>query len=136
MIFAVSPVSAQWPDFLETKYPVCMEVYGSSGARIECAYWSMEQCWASTDGIAALCIANRYYAPLAPKAQWSPGRGDSHDHHHTSRPRRARTDQRRAPRAEFGPSRSLSAVQADIDAHINARGAYAKAVAWEMAAQE
>jgi Protein of unknown function (DUF3551) len=69
MIFAVSPASAQW---LETKYPVCMEVYGSRGARIECVFWSMEQCWASADGIAALCFTNRYYVPVAPKAQWSP----------------------------------------------------------------
>jgi Protein of unknown function (DUF3551) len=72
MIFAVSPVSAQWPEFLETKYPVCMEVYGSRGARIECFFWSMEQCWASADGIAALCFANRYYVPPAPEAQQSP----------------------------------------------------------------
>jgi hypothetical protein len=69
MIFAVSPASAQR---LETKYPVCMEVYGSSGARMECFFWSMEQCWAATDGMAALCLANRYYVPLAQEAQSSP----------------------------------------------------------------
>ena len=36
---------------------------------------------------------------------------------------------------EFGPSRSRGAVQVDIDAHIKARRAYGKAVAWEAAAQ-
>ena len=35
----------------------------------------------------------------------------------------------------YGPSRSRSAVQADIDAHVKARKAYGKAVAWEAAAQ-
>jgi hypothetical protein len=37
---------------------------------------------------------------------------------------------------EFGPSRSRSAVQADIDAHVKARKAYGKAVAWEAACRE
>jgi hypothetical protein len=36
----------------------------------------------------------------------------------------------------YGPSRSRSAVQADIDKHIMARKAYAKAVAWEAACRD
>jgi hypothetical protein len=36
----------------------------------------------------------------------------------------------------YGPSRSRSAVQADIDAHISARKAYGKAVAWEAACRD
>jgi hypothetical protein len=36
----------------------------------------------------------------------------------------------------YGPSRSRSAVQGDIDAHVKARKAYGKAVAWEVAAQD
>lgn len=36
----------------------------------------------------------------------------------------------------YGPSRSRSAVQADIDAHIRARKAYGKAVAWEAACRD
>jgi hypothetical protein len=35
--------------------------------------------------------------------------------------------------ALYGPSRSRSAVQANIDAHIKARKDYGRAVAWEMA---
>jgi hypothetical protein len=68
MIFAVSPASAQR---LESKYPVCMELYGSSGARIQCFFWTMEQCWAAADGMAALCFANRFYVP-PPEAEWLP----------------------------------------------------------------
>jgi len=37
---------------------------------------------------------------------------------------------------DWGPGRSRSAVQRDIDAHISARKAYARAVAWEAAAQD
>jgi len=36
----------------------------------------------------------------------------------------------------YGPSRARSAVQADIDAHIRARKAYGKAVAWEAACRD
>jgi hypothetical protein len=81
MIFAGSPASAQWLERLErferveTKYPVCMEVYGSGGPRIDCVFWSMEQCWESADGIAALCFANRYYVSPVPEGQWSAARG-------------------------------------------------------------
>jgi hypothetical protein len=35
----------------------------------------------------------------------------------------------------YGSSRSRAAVQLDIDAHVKARRAYGKAVAWEAAAQ-
>ena len=61
-VFATSPASAQWVD---TRYPVCMEVFGSRGARNECVYWSAEQCVASADGIEAMCFPNPFYAPLA-----------------------------------------------------------------------
>lgn len=47
----------------DTKYPVCMEVYASSGPRFDCYFWSMAQCWKKTDGMAALCVANRSYVP-------------------------------------------------------------------------
>lgn len=58
--FAGSPASGQ---SMETKYPVCMEVYASGGPRMDCYFWSMQQCWAKTDGMAALCMANRNYLP-------------------------------------------------------------------------
>jgi hypothetical protein len=68
MIFAISPASAQRYD---PHYPVCMEVYGSDGSRIECFFTSMEQCKAGTQGgVAALCFNNPYYA--APAAQTTP----------------------------------------------------------------
>jgi hypothetical protein len=37
--------------------------------------------------------------------------------------------------SRYGSSRSRAAVQLDIDAHVKARKAYGKAVAWEAAAQ-
>jgi hypothetical protein len=37
---------------------------------------------------------------------------------------------------EWGPGRSRKAVQVDIDAHIKARKAYRRAVAWEAACRE
>jgi hypothetical protein len=54
------PASAE---SIDTKYPVCMELYTSGGARLECFFWSFDQCWTKTDGMAALCIANRNYVP-------------------------------------------------------------------------
>jgi hypothetical protein len=59
-IFAGSRASAEQFD---TKYPVCMEVYASGGPRMDCYFWTMEQCWVKTDGMAALCVANRNYVP-------------------------------------------------------------------------
>jgi hypothetical protein len=70
MFSAISPAAAQRLQRVDAKYPVCMEYYGSRGALIECAFWSMDQCWASTDGIAALCFVNRYYIPRAPEPRW------------------------------------------------------------------
>ena len=68
-IFVGSPALAQR---LETKYPVCMEVYASSGPRMDCYFWSMEQCWPKTDGMAARCVANRYYVPPVVDAGGNP----------------------------------------------------------------
>jgi hypothetical protein len=39
-------------------------------------------------------------------------------------------------RTEFGPGRSRAAVQTDIDLHVKARKAYARAVAWELACRD
>jgi hypothetical protein len=66
MIFAMSPASAQRYD---PKYPVCMEVYGSDGSRIECFYTSMEQCRAAAQGMAGLCSENAYYVPPPPEPE-------------------------------------------------------------------
>jgi hypothetical protein len=67
MIFAASPASAQRYD---PNYPVCMEVYGSDGSRIECFFTSMAQCREGAQGMAGLCFNNPYYA--APAAQTAP----------------------------------------------------------------
>jgi hypothetical protein len=42
-------------------YPVCMEVYGSDGSRIECFFTSMEQCKLGATGTAGTCFNNPYY---------------------------------------------------------------------------
>jgi hypothetical protein len=39
------------------------------------------------------------------------------------------------PQNEWGPGRSRSAVQRDIDAHLRARKSYGKAVAWALATE-
>ena len=59
----VSAASPAMPEQFDTKYPVCMEVYASSGPRFDCYFWTMAQCWKKTDGMAALCVANRSYVP-------------------------------------------------------------------------
>jgi hypothetical protein len=73
MIFAASPASAQRYD---PNYPVCMEVYGSDGSRIECFFTSMAQCKEGATGIAGICFNNPYYvtpaAEPAPAAQPAP----------------------------------------------------------------
>jgi hypothetical protein len=63
MLLVASPGSAE---SFDTKYPVCMEVYASGGPRLDCYFWSMEQCWVKTDGMAAVCFANRNYVPTEP----------------------------------------------------------------------
>jgi hypothetical protein len=73
MLFAASPASAQRYD---PNYPVCMEVYGSDGSRIECFFTSMAQCKEGATGVAGMCFNNPYYvAPppeAAPAAQTAP----------------------------------------------------------------
>jgi hypothetical protein len=73
MIFAAPPASAQRYD---PNYPVCMEVYGSDGSRIECFFTSMAQCKEGAQGMAGLCFDNPYYvtpaAEAAPAAQTAP----------------------------------------------------------------
>src|ERR1700722_17929788 len=65
IIFAASPARAQRYD---PSYPVCMEVYGSDGSRIECFYTSMAQCkGGATGGVAGLCFNNPYYVTPAPE---------------------------------------------------------------------
>ena len=59
-ILAASPAMAE---SFDTKYPVCMQVFASSGPRMDCYFWSMEQCWPKTDGMAALCVPNQNYVP-------------------------------------------------------------------------
>jgi len=68
-IFSRSPASAE---SFDTKYPVCMEVYASDGPRMDCYFWSMRQCWAKTDGMAAQCVANRNYVPPVVGAREGP----------------------------------------------------------------
>ena len=68
MIFVAAPASAQRYD---PAYPVCMEVYGSDGSRIECFYTSMAQCKGGTGGgVPGLCFDNPYY--VAPVAETAP----------------------------------------------------------------
>jgi hypothetical protein len=65
MIVAASPASAQRYD---PSYPVCMEVYGGDGSRIECFYTSMEQCKSGAGpGVAGLCFNNPYYVAPPPE---------------------------------------------------------------------
>jgi hypothetical protein len=65
MIVAAAPASAQRYD---PKYPVCMEVYGSDGSRIECFYTSMAQCKAGAGtGVPGLCFDNPYYVAPPPE---------------------------------------------------------------------
>jgi hypothetical protein len=65
MVFAASPASAQRYD---PNYPVCMEVYGGDGSRIECFFTTMAQCKEGAGtGVAALCFNNPYY--VAPKPE-------------------------------------------------------------------
>jgi hypothetical protein len=74
IVFAASPASAQRYD---PAYPVCMEVYGSDGSRIECFYTSMAQCKGGAGGgVPGLCFDNPYYvtppAEPASAAQTAP----------------------------------------------------------------
>jgi hypothetical protein len=39
---------------------------------MDCYFWSMEQCWPKTDGMAARCVANRYYVPPVVDAGGNP----------------------------------------------------------------
>ena len=75
IIFAASPAArAQRYD---PSFPVCMEVYGSDGSRIECFYTSMAQCkGGATGGVAGMCFNNPYYVTptpeVTPAAQTAP----------------------------------------------------------------
>jgi Protein of unknown function (DUF3551) len=70
MIFAASPA---WAQRYDPNYPVCMEVYGADGSRIECFFTSMAQCKEGTQATAAICFDNPYYvAPPAEAAQSAP----------------------------------------------------------------
>ena len=64
MMFAASPVRAQRYD---PNYPVCMEVYGGDGSRIECFFTSMEQCKMGTSGTPGQCFNNPGYVAPAPE---------------------------------------------------------------------
>jgi Protein of unknown function (DUF3551) len=65
MIFAASPALAQRYD---PAYPVCMEMYGSDGSRIECFYTSMAQCkQGAGPGVPGLCFDNPYYVAPPPE---------------------------------------------------------------------
>jgi hypothetical protein len=65
MVFAATPASAQRYD---PSYPVCMEVYGGDGSRIECFYTSMAQCKGGAGaGVAGLCFNNPYYVAPPPE---------------------------------------------------------------------
>jgi hypothetical protein len=80
MILAAPPASAQRYD---PAYPVCMEVYGSEGSRMECFYTSMAQCkGGATGGVPGLCFENPYYvAPVvetAPAPPATPARSPRH----------------------------------------------------------
>jgi hypothetical protein len=73
MLFAASPA---WAQRYDPRYPICMEVYGGDGSRIECFFTSMAQCHEGARGMAGLCFDNPYYvAPPpepAPAAQTAP----------------------------------------------------------------
>lgn len=51
-------------------YPVCMELYGMDGSRIECLFTSMEQCKLGTTGTSGTCFSNPSYVP--PTAELTP----------------------------------------------------------------
>jgi hypothetical protein len=55
-----APVSAQTYD---SRYPVCMHVYGERiGDRIDCIFTSIAQCQATASGLPATCLVNPYFA--------------------------------------------------------------------------
>jgi hypothetical protein len=53
-----APAGAQTYD---PRYPVCLQIYGTSGMVIQCGYGSIAACQVSASGRAAQCIANPYY---------------------------------------------------------------------------
>jgi hypothetical protein len=53
----------------EPNYPVCMEVYDTTGGRLECRYATYEQCRQFTFGSGGTCFNNpSYVAPPPPPA--------------------------------------------------------------------
>jgi hypothetical protein len=52
----------------DPNYPVCMEVYDTTGGRYECRYTSYEQCRQFTFGSGGTCFNNPSYAPPPPPA--------------------------------------------------------------------
>ena len=55
-----APVIAQTYD---PNYPVCLQIYSSSGGYISCRYTSIAQCNVAASGRGARCYANPYFAP-------------------------------------------------------------------------
>ena len=65
VIFSEEPT---WAQMYDSKYPVCMEVMDTSGARIDCWFTSMEQCKNGSTGTET-CFANPYYKPPPPEPE-------------------------------------------------------------------
>ena len=65
MISAASPAWAQGR--YDPTYPVCMEVYGADGSRIECFYTSMAQCKETQRGMGGSCFDNPLYVAPPPE---------------------------------------------------------------------
>jgi hypothetical protein len=50
----------------DPNYPVCMEVYDTTGGRLECRYATYEQCRQFTFGSGGTCFNNPSYVPPPP----------------------------------------------------------------------
>lgn len=71
IIFATAMISGVAPAWAQGRYdpayPVCMEVYGADGSRIECFYTSMPQCKEAQSGMAGSCFNNPIYVAPPPE---------------------------------------------------------------------
>jgi hypothetical protein len=89
VVFTALPARAQRYD---PNYPVCMEVYGGDGSRIECFFTSMAQCKeGARAGVAGLCFDNPYYVAPPPEpapvaAQTAPAPAATKPARHNARP--------------------------------------------------
>jgi uncharacterized protein DUF3551 len=75
-VLTATPLRAQTYD---PRYPVCLQSYHIGGGRIDCRFFSIDQCNRSIPGGAGQCLTNPYFAGGPPPREppygwWDPRR--------------------------------------------------------------